>query len=72
MLEFIKEYTEAICLAAVKQTRWVLQYVEEQTTDICLKAVNSNIQSFSCIQYANINNNICNSLDIIKYSISII
>ena len=42
-LEFIKEQTPEICMAAVKQNGEALQYVKEQTEEICMEAINQNI-----------------------------
>ena len=39
LYNIVKEQTQEICLAAVKQNGYALQYVKEQTPDICLAAV---------------------------------
>jgi len=39
-LEFVKNQTPEICLAAVKQNGLALEFVKNQTRDICLAAVN--------------------------------
>jgi len=38
-LEFVKEQTPEICLAAVMEDARALEYVKEQTPEICLAAV---------------------------------
>ena len=38
-LQFVKEQTEEICLAAVRHYGHALQFVKEQTKEICLTAV---------------------------------
>lgn len=41
-LQFVKEQTPEMCLAAVKKTGEVLRYVKEKTYEICLEAVKNN------------------------------
>jgi hypothetical protein len=41
MLFYLKNQTEAICLAAVKKDGWALRYVKEQAEAICLTAVSN-------------------------------
>jgi hypothetical protein len=39
MLEHVHKQTDAMCLAAVLNTRWALHYVHNQTDAICMAAV---------------------------------
>ena len=41
-LQFVKEQTPELCLAAVKQNGYALRIVREQTPEICLAAVKQN------------------------------
>nr|QBK87155.1 MAG: protein of unknown function DUF4116 [Marseillevirus LCMAC201] len=41
-LQFVKEQTSEICIAAVQYDGRALEYVEEQTTEICMAAVKKN------------------------------
>ena len=41
-LQFVKEQTAEICLAAVQQDGRALKYVKNQTPEICLAAVTQN------------------------------
>ena len=38
-LQFVKEQTPELCMAAVQQNGWALQFVEEQTPEVCMAAV---------------------------------
>lgn len=42
VLQYVKEQTPEICLAAIEQDEWALKYVKEQTPEICLAAVKQN------------------------------
>ncbi len=55
-LDKIKDQTEEICLAAVKQDGYALYYVKNQTEKICLAAIKQNIKSiwFADIKRRNI------------------
>ena len=48
-LEFVKEQTSEICLAAVKQNGFALEFVKKQTPEICLAAVNQNLEAFKYV-----------------------
>ena len=41
-LEYIKEQTPELCMAAVTQTRLALRFVKEQTLELCMAAVSKN------------------------------
>ena len=41
-LEYIKNQTKEICLAAVMVNAWALQFVKEQTSEICMAAMKRN------------------------------
>ena len=41
-LEFVKDQTPEICLAAVQQNECALQYIKKQTPEICTVAVKKN------------------------------
>ena len=41
-LQFVKEQTPEICLAAVRRDAIALEYVKEQTPEICTEAVKQN------------------------------
>ena len=47
-LQFVKEQTPEICLAAVKNHEMALKFVKKQTVDICLAAVQHN---GSCLRF---------------------
>jgi hypothetical protein len=49
-IEYVKEQTEAICMAAVKQNGNALYNVKEQTEAICIAAVKQNGYA---LQYVN-------------------
>ena len=49
-LEFVKNQTPEICLAAVKQAGYAIQYVNEQTPEICMVAVQQNGMSLECVE----------------------
>lgn len=38
-LQYVKEQTPEICMAAIKQSEWALKYVKEQTSELCMTAV---------------------------------
>ena len=42
VLQFVKEQTPEICMAAVKQYGQALRFVKEQTPKVCLVAVQNN------------------------------
>ena len=48
-LQFVKEQTPEICMAAVKKDGWAIAYVKNQTMDICLAAVKQTPDAIKCI-----------------------
>ena len=41
-IKHIKNPSEAVCLAAVKQNGWAIQYIDEPSEAVCLAAVQEN------------------------------
>jgi len=48
-LKYVKNQTEEICLAAVKQNGEALKYVKNPTEEICLTTLNQNIEAIKYI-----------------------
>lgn len=49
-LRGVKEQTQEICLATVRQNGAALQYVREQTPEICLAAVQKSEVALDCVR----------------------
>lgn len=49
-LEFVKDQTPEICLAAVNKCGLALKYVKEQTPEICLAAAKQNWKAFRFVK----------------------
>ena len=52
-LEYVKDQTPEICLAAVQQNGWALQYVKKQTPEICLAAVRKEPEVLKLVKKTN-------------------
>ena len=49
-LEYVKQQTPELCLAAVQKDGYALEYVTQQTPEICLAAVQQNGYSIKYVR----------------------
>ena len=49
-LEFVKNQTPEICLAAVQQSAYALVYVKEQTPELCSVAIRQNSDALKFVR----------------------